>query len=112
MLYRYRNTTNLTKTRRYKVFQEKAPRSFHIQLEGVRPGRHEVRRYGIGRKGGSAYDAWIDMGAPEPMTKEEEKTLMRLSGPVYRREEAEAEGLLKIKASLMPHEVCLITISI
>lgn len=112
MLYRYRNTTNLTKTRRYKVFQERAPRSFHIQLEGVRPGRHEVRRYGIGRKGGSAYDAWIDMGAPEPMTKEEEKTLMRLSGPVYRREEAEAEGLLKIKASLMPHEVCLITISI
>ena len=58
MLYRYRNTTNLTKTRRYKVFQERAPRSFHIQLEGVRPGRHEVRRYGIGRKGGSAYDAW------------------------------------------------------
>ncbi len=112
MLYRYRNTTNLTKTERYRVFNEKQPQSYHIQMEGFRPGRHIVRRYGIGPKGGSTYDAWLEMGAPESMTKEEENRLYQLSYPIYRTDTLETDSILRIKAWLLPHEVQLITISI
>lgn len=115
MLYRYRNTTNLTKTQRYKVFLEKPQQSYHIRLEGFPPGTHIVRRYSISQKGGSTYDAWLDLGAPERMTKEEEKYLQKLSYPVYKTETittTKSEGQLTIKTSLFPHEVQLITISI
>lgn len=112
MLYRYRNTTNLSRTERYRVFNEKQQKSYHIHMEGFKPGKHILRRYGIGPSGGSTYDAWLEMGAPEPMTKEEEKRLYQLSYPRYRVESLEAEGYLKIKAWLLPHEVQLITISI
>ena len=111
MLYRYRNTTNLTKTERYRVFNEKQLVSFHISLEGIGAGKHTIRRYGIGPGGGSTYDAWIAMGAPEPMTEEEKQELYRQSYPVYRSDTVKTEETLKIKAFLQPHEVQLITVS-
>ncbi len=112
MLYRYRNTTKLTRTERYRVFNEKQPVSFHISLEGIGAGKHTVRRYGIGPGGGSTYDAWIAMGAQEPMTEEEKRVLYRQSYPVYRSDIMKTEETLKIKAFLQPHEVQLITVSI
>lgn len=111
MLYRYRNTANLTKTDRYRVFNEKQPISFHISLEGMGAGKHTVRHYKIGPNGGSTYDAWIAMGAPEPMTEEEKKELYRQSYPAYRSDTVITEETLKIKAFLQPHEIRLITIS-
>lgn len=111
MLYRYRNTTHLTKTQRYKVFMEKPPKSFHIQLEGLCSGKHIVSRYGIAPQGGSSYDAWLAMGAPEPMSRQEEKRLRRLSHPSYHTETLISDGLMRIKASLQPHEVQVIIVS-
>lgn len=112
MLYRYRNTANLTTTNRYRVFHEKQPKSYHIQLNGFRSGSHLVRRYSIGPEGGSTFDAWLAMGMPEPMTREEEERLYHQSFPEYRTETVEADDILKLKAWLQPHEIQLITISI
>lgn len=110
MLYRYRNTTKLTKTQRYKVFNEKQPRSYHIRLSGFIPGRRRIKRYSIGPGGGSTFDSWIAMGAPEQMTKEEERILIHLSYPVYRTETVDTADVLELKACLVPHEVQLIVI--
>lgn len=110
LLYRYRHTTNLTKTERYKVFLEKQPQSYHIRLDGLKSGTHTVRRYSIGPEAGSTYDAWLAMGAPEPLTQEEENQLLRLSYPHYYMEKVENEHILSLKASLKPHEVQLITV--
>lgn len=110
LLYRYRHTTNLTPTERYQVFSEKPPVAFHISLTGLESGGYEIRRYGIGPKGGSTYDAWIAMGAPEPMSEEEQKRLICQSVPCYHTEKIESDGTISVKASLIPHEVQLIRI--
>lgn len=110
-LYRYRHSTNLTKTERYKVFNEKQPASHHICLMGLAPGEHIIRRYSIGPEGGSSYDAWLTMGAPEKMTPEEEKLLEHLSHPTYKTERVQTEDRLHLNAHLIPHEVQLITVS-
>ncbi|MDR3123965.1 MAG: helix-turn-helix domain-containing protein [Treponema sp.] len=110
-LYRYRHTANISGTERYRVFNEKPPRQYHISLEGLSPGAHRVRRYSIGRTGGSVYDAWLAMGAPEAPDREEEKLLRALSRPVYRNEIVHCAGILGLGAWLPPHEVQLITVS-
>lgn len=110
-LYRYRHTANLTATQRYKVFNTRPDRSYHIALSGLSPGEHRVRRYSVSPKGGSSYDAWVEMGAPEPPSREEEKLLHRLSHPIYQREMLLVGERLELKAFLCPHEVQLITVA-
>ena len=77
-------------------------------------GAYEVRRYSITREGGSSYDAWVKMGAPEPLLPEEVRMLQNLSEPLYRREtvRVKEEGTLGIKESLNAQDVCLIRIKI
>lgn len=115
MLYRYRHTANMTKTDRYRVFNPKEPQAFHIQLDNARPGKYRIRRYSISpSSGGSSYDAWVRMGAPDPLTKEEISLLHHLSHPDYRVETAvvsDVESRISIKADLNPHEVCLIKVN-
>ncbi len=110
-LYRYRHTTNLTKTDRYRVLNAGTPQAYHIKLEGLTPGTRAIRRYSVGPKGGSAFDAWVAMGAPERPTAEEREALLHLSHPVYRAEQAEAGRGLSIHATLLPLEVQLITVT-
>lgn len=113
LLYRYRHMVNLSRTNRYDVFVSKASRAFYVRFENMQAGKYEVRRYAITREGGSSYDAWVKMGAPEPLTEEERNILRNSSRPLYRRETVEAkEGILSIKASMAPHDVCLIKIKI
>lgn len=111
MLYRYRHTVKLKKTDRYKVFNEGKSLAYHIRLEGFVNDRHTIRRYSISPKGGSVYDAWVDMGAPEQLTKEEEERLHSLSHPVYSVETQMGEAKVSLNTTLIPHEVQLITIS-
>jgi xylan 1,4-beta-xylosidase len=110
-LYRYRHTAHISETDRYRVFNEKPPRQYHISLEGLAPGTHRVRRYSIGRTGGSVYDAWLAMGAPEAPDREEEKLLRGLGRPSYRQELVHSSGVLGLGAWVPPHEVQLITVS-
>ena len=113
LLYRYRHVVNMSKTKRYNVFVSKEAQAFYIRLENMKNGSYQVRRYSITREGGSSYDAWVKMGAPEPLDREEEEMLRVLSRPLYRRENVEVkDGILGIKASLNPQDVCLIKIKI
>lgn len=109
LLYRYRHTTKLTQTQRYKVFNEKPSRSFHIHLDNVPPGPYSIQRYSIGPQGGSIFDAWLEMGAPTRLTKEEHLMLVAKSHPVYKRETAVFSPSAALHAQLLPHEVqCIV----
>lgn len=113
LLYRYRHIVNMSRTKRYNVFVSKEAQAFYIRFENMEQGKYEVRRYSITQDGGSSYDIWVKMGAPDPLNREEEEMLRSLSVPLYRRETVEAqEGELGIKASLNPQDVCLIKIKI
>lgn len=111
MLYRYRHTINLTKTQRYKVFNEKPPCTWHLHINNLEKGGHTIRRYSIGPEGGSVFDEWVAMGAPEPITHEIYEVLHRLSYPVFKTETLWGGEEASLKAYLLPHEVQLITIS-
>ncbi|WP_027293685.1 GH39 family glycosyl hydrolase [Robinsoniella sp. KNHs210] len=114
LLYRYRHVVNLSRTNRYDVFVSNEPRAFYICFENMDAGTYEMKSYSITKEGGNSYDIWVKMGAPEPLTLEEVKMLQNLSEPLYRRESAEVkeEGILSVKKSLNPQEICLIKIKI
>lgn len=114
LLYRYRHVVNMSRTERYRVFVSEKPRAFYIRFENMEAGEYEIRRYFITREGGSSYDAWVKMGAPEPLDYEEIKRLQNLSEPLYKRESVtvKEKGILGIKESLDVQDVCLIKIKI
>lgn len=114
LLYRYRHVMNMSRTERYDVFISKDPRAFYINFEKLDAGEYEIRRYRITRDGGSSYDAWVKMGAPEPLEAEETELLRNLSKPLYKRwrVQVDEEGSLGIRESLMPQDVCLLKIKI
>lgn len=113
LLYRYRHLVNMSKTERYGVFVEKRLQAFFIRLEHMESGRYEVRRYGITKEGGSSFDAWVKMGALDPMDEEEKELLRHASYPLYERQQVEVspeERLLNIKENLEPLDVWMVKI--
>ena len=103
----------MSKTERYGVFVEKRLQAFFIRLEHMESGRYEVRRYGITKEGGSSFDAWVKMGAPDPMDEEEKELLRHASYPLYERQQVEVspeERLLNIKENLEPLDVWMVKI--
>ena len=111
LLYRYRHVANMTRTNREQVFVHREPRAYFIRLKNLPEGDYRVCRYGITRSGGSSYDAWVRMGAPGPLNRQERELLRRLACPQYRRDQMRtANGELHIKASLAPQDVWLIRI--
>lgn len=111
LLYRYRHVANISKTDREQVFVDRESRAFYLRIRHLPEGTYQICRYGITREGGSSYDAWVKMGAPDPLTLEERERLRRLACPEYYREQMETvNGELYIKESLAPQEVWLIRI--
>ena len=106
-LYRYRHTTNISPMQRYRVFNEKAAQPFYVRVEGLEKRRYTVRRYYVGPDGGSAYDEWLKMGAPNPLSRQEEQYLLEAVHPVYSTESIQSDGSIILRAQLNPHEIQL-----
>lgn len=111
LLYRYRQIVNMSSTSREEVFVNQEPKAFYIRLKNLSEGIYQICRYGITQFGGSSYDAWVRMGAPSPLNKEEREMLKRFACPEYYSERMQTvEGTLHIKVSLAPQDVCFIRI--
>lgn len=113
MLYCSRHTVNISKTDRYRVFNEKGACQFRIQFNHMPSGKYTVKRYSISPAGGSSYDAWVQMGAPDFLDSEEAYILEISSRPSYKTwvmELPEGKEVLSVKSRLMPHEVQLIKV--
>ncbi len=108
--YRYRHIYNISPKKRYDVFQEKKDIQFYITIEGMKRGNYKIDEYNIGRDGGSVFDEWLKIGAPDDISREGMEALMRLSYPIYRSESIEVEGSFNLKSFLRPHDVKLIII--
>lgn len=110
VLYRYRHIAGFFGNDRYQVFHKKESRLMHVRLSGLNEGSYCIRYYSVGPEGGSAYDEWLQMGAPQYLNREEQKILEARSHPVYHTEEKAVENELVIKALLAPHEIQAIII--
>lgn len=109
-LYRYRHATNLSRTTRYQVFCQEREKQFELKIQGLKPGNYRIERYEISRAHGSAYDAWVEMGAPASVTPYERKYLEQKSGPGYRMELCTCGQELNLTETVGEHEVKLLLI--
>lgn len=111
LLYRYRHVANMSRTNRDQVFVSQDSKAFYIRLKNLPEGAYRVCRYGITRTGGSSYDAWLRMGAPSPLDREEQELLRRLACPQYDTERIRTSGgELHLRISLAPQDVWLIRV--
>ena len=120
LLYNYRHFSHLyalgerfdmTFSDRYTPFDPVQNMDVHLTLKEIPNGTYLVRETILNRKSGSAFDKWVEMGAMEPDTEQELKTLDALSTPLCSKYTAEAKKkTLEIDALLDMLEVRLITI--
>jgi xylan 1,4-beta-xylosidase len=74
------DTSALTNTERYLVYEDKPPKEVGFNIIGV-SGHYKVTRYKLNREHGSPFDEWVEMGAPENLTKEEIQYLKGRANP-------------------------------
>ncbi len=64
------DTSALTNTERYSVYEWKPDKHIEINIFGL-SGNYKITRYQLNRENGSVFDEWVKMGMPENMTQEE-----------------------------------------
>ncbi|MBO7710027.1 MAG: helix-turn-helix domain-containing protein [Lachnospiraceae bacterium] len=96
---------------RYAMYKNETSRVFDLLLD-LPDGEYQVEKYSISRQPahGSAYEAWLDMGAPEGISGEQLGYLQRGALPHYRRESCFSKGGLPLQEELEAHEVRVILI--
>lgn len=96
----------------YDNFVDKPPLHFTLHVTGLSAGSYSLRRYSIGRKKGSTFDAWQAMGAPSQLNDEEFSYLLHASDPDYQISYLQSDGALTLHAEVEPHEVQLLLLDV
>lgn len=107
-LYRYRYQKLTNPHDAYKVFRQGGDLHLSLTLTGLHPGAYRQERRRISRKAGSAYDKWLEIGAPEKIGPDDLRYLSETSQPSFTVCESGTDGRLTIEAELGPHEVEMI----
>ncbi|AFH60783.1 GH39 family glycosyl hydrolase [Paenibacillus caseinilyticus] len=109
-LYMRNDTSAIDSHNRYGVFADTGRLELTVKLEGLPAGKVEIRSRSVSREQGSAYDLWLDMGAPEELTPADIRYLDSGSLPRQQVKVVEASDGLTVKCSLSSHEVQLLCI--
>lgn len=104
------DTSHISFTDRYNVFESQHTKKVSIELRGLEKGRYYIKTYTLDRENGSAFDIWTNMGAPEPMSLEEINFIKEKTNPSYFVERKECDGLMNLKVDIKPHGVVLVEI--
>jgi xylan 1,4-beta-xylosidase len=119
MLYNYEHfshlfasgeTFDMSFTKRYAPFLKLARLNVSLTLTDLPAKECEIRERILSWKNGSAFDAWVEMGA-RPLTPEDVEYLKQVSVPKMRaRHEMVSDNELEILAELEPLEVRLVEV--
>lgn len=107
-LYRYRYQKLTNPHDAYKVFRQDGELRIALTLTGLHPGGYRQERRRISRKAGSAYDKWLEIGAPSKIGPDDLRYLSETSQPSYAICESDTDGQLLVETTLGPHEVEMI----
>ncbi len=120
ILYNYRHYSHLyslgerfdmTFTDRYTPFTPERSMDTHLILENIPEGTYLVREIVLGRKSGSSFDQWVQMGALELEGENELQNLRSRSQPAISKYHVQAkDGKLELDAMLEMLEVRLLMI--
>ena len=78
--YRNADYSIIDEYNRYQVFENKESLEFDFKFNGLN-GKYKLSHYRLNRESGSAYDQWIQMGAPSDLNNHEIKYLKYKSYP-------------------------------
>ncbi|MCY9513976.1 GH39 family glycosyl hydrolase [Paenibacillus apiarius] len=106
-LYEVRESLGIDTYNRYHVFQDLNEYEMNFVCQGIPAGRYELRQIAISREHGSAYDTWLDMGAPASLTPDMADYLNRKAAPHQQYKVIDIEGAATFSCKLTPHEVRL-----
>jgi len=106
-LYCNRTFTVVDGLRRYEAFIDAPPKDVSLTLSGMSAGVYTVKCHTINRSYGSAFDKWVELGAPSPLDAETIAYLRQISVPRLQVEQTAIAGEHKLQATLAPHEIRL-----
>lgn len=109
-LYRYRYQKLTNPQDAYTVFQHKGRLQIQLILTGLEPGSYRTETRTLTRASGSAYDKWLEIGAPDSLRPDDSRYIIETAQPAYELRERTTQGTLTIEAELNPHEVRMVLI--
>ena len=68
--YRKGNFDIISLKERYNAFEDKSKQEIIIDLKNIESGDYLLKKYYLNKMDGSVYDSWVQMGAPNNITKE------------------------------------------
>lgn len=95
---------------RYDIFKDNFKKTIQLSLKGLEKASYSITEYTVNRSHGSSFDTWVDMGAPENMSKVQLEYLKSKSIPHYHWEEAVIDDCYVLNRCLTPHEIRFIEI--
>ena len=105
-----RDTSAMSALARYAVFNDKEL-LVTLALAGLGGGKLRKTEWVLNREHGSAFDAWVNMGAPQYPSACEQAYLAAAATPHCSITQIESAETLNISALLTPHEVRLIELA-
>lgn len=107
--YRSMDTSSLSYSQRYAVFEEVHALSFHTVFP-VEAGKYTITRHRVNRDAGSSYDAWLKMGSPTVLSRGLVRHLRSRCVPEIYCETLTAANSLRFDETVPPHGFVYISI--
>mgnify|MGYP001680710151 CR=1 FL=1 len=104
--YRYRKLTHEEDA--YTVFEAGELRHLRFSWPDAADGLYRMEQRRIGRECGSAYDAWLWLGAPQEVSAEQTEFLQHKAHPDYETTLVKANNGLRWNVDLQPLDTVLI----
>ena len=109
-LYALGDISFIDASNRYSGFKDVKTVKLELKLAGLPSGSYRIVTRTVGRKHGSSYDRWVEMGAPESLSPEDVEYLKAGALPRVSSRKVEVSGELTCLSVLEPHGVELIEI--
>lgn len=109
-LYSKFDYSQITPQDRYSVFNNPSSQTLRVQLKGL-SGKFRLEKEWVNRENGSAFDTWMEMGAPENLSNDVLNSLKGLSKPGYFTKEIISSYSYELETTLKPHEIQLIRLT-
>ena len=110
-LYSMNDLLGIDAVKRYHVFAATGQLEMNFNITGIAAGDYTIRSYTINREHGSAFDLWLELGAPQSLTTADIEYLNTKGVPKQVVRQEEIEKSWNITCDLGPHEVRLLELS-
>ena len=107
-LYALGDISFIDSVNRYNGFKDVKTVKLELELTGLPSGKYRIVTRTIGRKHGSSYDRWVEMGAPKSLCSEEVEYLKAGARPRMTSQYVEVDNSRTCISILEPHGAQLI----